>query len=437
MMNRHKIAWMSAVVSTCLAIGCGGDATGTMDTTSEGSSGSTSSDATSQATAATTVEPGTGTAEPTSSTSGEPTTSATVTGDATTTDATATTATAGSTSVGTTTAGSTGAPLTCGDGVVDPGETCDDGNDIDSDECTSQCQAASCGDGFIQEGVEECDDMGESAACDSDCTAASCGDLTVNMAAGEACDEGMETLACNADCTAAACGDMIINMTAGETCDDGNNVDTDACTGACKPAICGDGFVQDGVEMCDDGNMIDGDGCQANCTPTPPQKIIFVTSKTYNGNLGGLAGADAKCQDLAMAAKLPGTYMAWLSDATGSPSTRMMKFNGPYVLVNGTKVANNWTDLTDGMIIVAVTLTETGGAVPVGTTNCMDKKTAWSNTTPMGLQLNPQWSCTNWTSAAQMGQSNWGRTTATTIQWSQYCNQGSCASMSPLYCVQQ
>jgi hypothetical protein len=36
-----------------------------------------------------------------------------------------------------------------------------------------------------------------------------------------------------------------------------------------------------------------------------------------------------------------------------------------------------------------------------------------------------------------MGQSNWGRTTATTIQWSQYCNQGSCASMSPLYCVQQ
>lgn len=31
------------------------------------------------------------------------------------------------------------APVTCGDGVVDPGEVCDDGNDVDHDGCTKLC----------------------------------------------------------------------------------------------------------------------------------------------------------------------------------------------------------------------------------------------------------------------------------------------------------
>ncbi|MCA9687107.1 MAG: hypothetical protein KC457_33385, partial [Myxococcales bacterium] len=34
----------------------------------------------------------------------------------------------------------------CGDGNVDPGEDCDDGNDVDGDACTNDCIAAACGD---------------------------------------------------------------------------------------------------------------------------------------------------------------------------------------------------------------------------------------------------------------------------------------------------
>lgn len=34
----------------------------------------------------------------------------------------------------------------------------------------------------------------------------------------------------------------------------------------------------------------------------PTDHIIFVSSRTYNGNLGGYAGADAKCQEMAVAA---------------------------------------------------------------------------------------------------------------------------------------
>ncbi len=45
----------------------------------------------------------------------------------------------------------------CGDGVKDVGETCDDGNTSDNDACTSQCQENVCGDGALRTGTEQCD----------------------------------------------------------------------------------------------------------------------------------------------------------------------------------------------------------------------------------------------------------------------------------------
>ncbi len=47
------------------------------------------------------------------------------------------------------------------------------------------------------------------------------------------------------------------------------------------------------------------------------EKTVFVTSAAFKGNLGGLTGADAKCQAEAdgPASIVPsGTYLAWLSD---------------------------------------------------------------------------------------------------------------------------
>src|SRR5262245_60826724 len=46
----------------------------------------------------------------------------------------------------------------CGDGIVDPGETCDDGNTTDGDGCSANCQSLeSCGNGTLDPG-EACDD---------------------------------------------------------------------------------------------------------------------------------------------------------------------------------------------------------------------------------------------------------------------------------------
>jgi cysteine-rich repeat protein len=58
-----------------------------------------------------------------------------------------------------------GANCDCGDGVLSVGEECDDGNQEDTDACTSLCQAAACGDGDVQPASgEECDDGNESDA---------------------------------------------------------------------------------------------------------------------------------------------------------------------------------------------------------------------------------------------------------------------------------
>jgi cysteine-rich repeat protein len=105
-----------------------------------------------------------------------------------------------------------------------------------------------------------------------------CGDGTLD--AGEACDDGnnVDGDGCSANCVietpppAPYCGDG--NLDAGEDCDDGNTVDGDGCSSTCcielppppPPApCCGDGNVDAGEE-CDDGNVASGDGCSATCT---------------------------------------------------------------------------------------------------------------------------------------------------------------------------
>ena len=44
----------------------------------------------------------------------------------------------------------------CGNGILDPGEVCDDGNLADNDGCSSSCAVESCGDGVLQTD-EDCD----------------------------------------------------------------------------------------------------------------------------------------------------------------------------------------------------------------------------------------------------------------------------------------
>ena len=90
-----------------------------------------------------------------------------------------------------------------------------------------------CGDGVIGPG-EFCDDEGDSETCDADCTPARCGDNRLNTVAGETCDTGGTTATCDGDCTESECGDGYLNTAAGESCDDGNVTSFDGCSASCQ-----------------------------------------------------------------------------------------------------------------------------------------------------------------------------------------------------------
>ncbi len=158
---------------------------------------------------------------------------------------------------------------TCGDGILNgsAGEQCDDGNTVPTDACTDSCLTPVCGDNIIGPG-EECDDGNtiNTDSCTAICQNAECGDNIIGP--GEECDDGnaIDTDACTASCLNAKCGDGIL-YGAVEECDDGDVNNNNSCTNACENAECGDGIVQSGVEQCDDGNQINTDSCTSSCVP--------------------------------------------------------------------------------------------------------------------------------------------------------------------------
>jgi cysteine-rich repeat protein len=153
----------------------------------------------------------------------------------------------------------------CGNGTLEPGEACDDGNPDDTDACLSTCVAASCGDGHEQAGVEACDDANfdNTDTCLTSCVAASCGDGYVGP--GEACDDGNDVDGdeCTNICGPTSCGDSVVQQ--GEDCDDGDLDNEDECLSNCVTARCGDAYTWAGQEACDDGDANNEDGCIDTC----------------------------------------------------------------------------------------------------------------------------------------------------------------------------
>lgn len=164
-------------------------------------------------------------------------------------------------------------------------------------------------------------------------------------------------------------------------------------------------------------------------------KIVFVTSTVYNGNLGGAAGADAKCAERASAAGLSGIFKAWIADNTTSPATSFTQAATPYVLVDSTQIAADWADLIDGTLAAAINIDEYGNAGG-------GSQMVWTNADPDGTIGLTNSHCQNWTYAAPDVDYNTGeagiRSMATSM-WArgQFSTRRDCTEQHHLYCFQQ
>lgn len=84
------------------------------------------------------------------------------------------------------------------------------------------------------------------------------------------------------------------------------------------------------------------------------EKVMFITNGQFNGNLGGLAGADAKCQaeaDAAGSTVQGKTFKAWLSDAEeaegvffGSGARQLNLYSLPYVNTVGITLYTSYSE---------------------------------------------------------------------------------------------
>jgi len=199
---------------------------------------------------------------------------------------------AGAPTTGTVTGSATKSWVTpqCGNGVVEGGEQCDDGNQNNNDACTNACLNKRCGDGYVQS-PERCDDGN-----------------TVN-------NDG-----CTNACTSPACGDGIVQT--GEQCDDGNQVDTDGCSNACQLPHCGDGVINQLSEQCDDGNNLAGDGCSPSC-----QLSEICTDQQDNDNDGRVDCDDTDCGCLITVSACGHPCPARISFKPGAPDRLQFQVN--------------------------------------------------------------------------------------------------------------
>ncbi|MFA4845938.1 MAG: hypothetical protein WC654_05245 [Patescibacteria group bacterium] len=191
------------------------------------------------------------------------------------------------------TAGAECEPYSCGNGVVETGETCDDGSlNGTYGYCDDNCEyddAFLCGDGYLA-GTEACD-CGETGlysysssvdACDTDSESWAC--LSVcDVSNGQYSSD--ITVSCAYDCTepGLSCGDEVVNGAEqcdgdyedweGALCSDGTTActtdsdcdSTDTCGSTTATATCGTGDVctdwEDAGEACEEDSDCDSENC--------------------------------------------------------------------------------------------------------------------------------------------------------------------------------
>jgi hypothetical protein len=262
-------------------------------------------------------------------------------------------------------------------------------------ECPYGCALAACREvALCEPGFDNCDDKPD---CETDLSssAKSCGKC------GNAC-AGLPQATGTCTMGKCACETSFADCTAAPGCE--TYLDTDAANcGACG-------------NVCNSGKCAAG-GCALQ---------VFATSALFKGDLGGVAGADQKCQTLAAAAKLKGTFRAWLGDSKTPISARFKLSDSPYVRTDGVQVAKNWTALTTAFFLdSSISVDEDGEPLATRTTPVWTGQ-ALNNTVK---------DCEGWTSAVPNVNGSSGRAEQIDGGWQRY-GYSSCGEGGALFCFE-
>ncbi len=223
-----------------------------------------------------------------------------------------------------------GNQLTCGDGKLDEGEDCDDGNTTDGDGCSSICLnegstkktsiIAVCGNGKIEQG-EDCDEGGicvggknNGKVCHSnaDCIIKD-GRFTKEDGYCKPQIVGVCSERCLFIGAKTSCGNGKVEKQRGEQCDDGNKIDGDGCSSNCllegssysydKPSLCGNSVLETG-EACEvsKGSLLKGGPytwvTAKDFIPDKPKSILStakIKSKIIQQNVSGSGDFILRC----------------------------------------------------------------------------------------------------------------------------------------------
>jgi len=154
--------------------------------------------------------------------------------------------------------------------------------------------------------------------------------------------------------------------------------------------------------------------------------VLFLSSASYAGNLGGLGGGDADCATLANAVPALAGESNWraILSTTTLDAQQRLGFYGTIEDTQNAVVATNGTDFWDGFLSTAPSRDETGtdqGATSV-----------WTGSTSDGIRVANE-DCTAWTGVAS-GQT--GDSSSLAFTWTADATP-LCSSTAHLYCLSQ